>query len=248
MLIQACLNGSRRSGEHPSLPITPDQIARDVLAVREAGAGCIHIHPRRADGTESLDGADLRPVLDAVHAQCPGVPVGVTTGAWIEPDVSQRLSMLRSWSLLPDFASVNLSEEGALDVIDLFNELGVGVEAGVWTVQDAEMLIDNGLDDACVRVLVEVETVADPRDAVRLAAAMDYILDDGLSQAPRLHHGAGRATWRVLAAAIEHGHDVRIGFEDTFVLDDGALALNNAALVSAVHAMAVVAGRMIEFR
>ena len=248
MLIEACVNGSRRSGEHPSLPITPDQIASDAAAVRDAGAGCLHVHPRRADGMESLDDADVRAVVDAVHARCPGMPVGITTGAWIEPDLSRRLVMMRSWSVLPDFASVNLGEEGALQVIDLLNELGVGVEAGVWTVEDAHMLIDDGLDDACLRVLVEVDAVSNPDDAVRLASSIDFILDQGLSQAPRVHHGGGIATWSVIAAAIENGHDVRIGLEDTLVLDDGSLALNNAVLVSAVRTMAAAAGRLIEPR
>lgn len=248
MLIQACLNGSRRSSEHPSLPITPEQVASDAAAVRDAGAGCLHVHPRRADGSESLEDTDVRAVVDAVRARCPGLTVGVTTGAWIEPDLSRRLALVRSWSVLPDFASVNLGEEGALQLVDQLNELGVGVEAGVWTVEDAHMLIDDGLDDACLRVLVEVEAVSNPDDAVHLAASIDFILDQGLSQAPRLHHGGGIATWSVLAAAIENGHDVRIGLEDTLILDDDSLALNNAVLVSAVRAMAAAAGRLVEPR
>jgi uncharacterized protein (DUF849 family) len=228
------------------VPVTAEQIARDAVAVRDAGAGCLHVHPRSADGTESLAGEHVREVVEAVQAGCPGFPVGVTTAAWIEPDVSRRLAMLHSWTALPAFASVNLSEEGALEVIDLLNALGVGVEAGVWTTNDAHMLVENGLDDACVRVLVEVDAVSDPDDAVRLAAAIDLILDDGLSQAPRLHHGAGVATWSVMAAAIENGHDVRVGLEDTLVLGDRSLALNNAVLVSSARSMAVAAGRWIE--
>lgn len=248
MLIQACLNGSRRSAEHPSLPITPEQIASDAEAVREAGAGCLHVHPRSADGMESLQDADVRGVVDAVRARCPGLPVGVTTGAWIEPDLSRRLVMVRSWSVLPDFASVNLGDEGAIQVIDLLNESGVGVEAGVWTIEDAHMLVNDGLDHACLRVLVEVEAASNPDDAVQLASSIDFILDQGLSQAPRLHHGGGIATWSVIVAAIENGHDVRIGLEDTLVLDDDSLALNNAVLVSAARARAAAAGRLIEPR
>jgi len=234
------------------VPVTAEQIARDAVAVRDCGAGCLHVHPRSADGTESFEGEHVRAVVEAVQARCPGFPVGVTTAAWIEPDVSHRLAMLHSWSVLPAFASVNLSEEGALEVIDLLNALGVGVEARVWTTDDAHMLVENGLDDACVRVLVEVDAdadadaVSDPDDAVRLAAAIDFMLDDGLSQAPRLHHGAGVATWSVMAAAIETGHDVRVGLEDTLVLGDRSLALNNAALVSSARSMAVAAGRWIE--
>jgi uncharacterized protein (DUF849 family) len=246
MLIQACVNGSRPAAEHPRLPITPEQIAREAVTLQRAGAAALHVHPRRADGVESLAGADVAAVVQAVREVCPGIPVGVTTAAWIEPDVVRRLTKLDSWFVLPDFASVNLSEDGALAIIDLLNERGVGVEAGVWNVDDARILLDNGLDDACARVLVEVESEYDPDKAVSLAAAIDFVLDDGLSQAPRLHHGGGVATWSVLAAAIDKGHDVRIGLEDTLVLGNGRSATDNAELVAAVGAMAVACGRAID--
>ncbi len=246
MLIQACVNGSRPAGEHPRLPVTPEQIAREAVSLQRAGAACLHVHPRRVDGTELLAGADVAAVLQAVREACPGIPVGVTTAAWIEPDLLRRLSNVDAWYVLPDFASVNLSEEGALTIVDMLNERGVGVEAGVWNVDDARVLLDNGLDDACARVLVEVEAEYDPDDAVRLAAAIDFVLDDGLSQAPRLHHGGGLATWSVLAAAIDKGHDVRIGLEDTLVLGNGRSAIDNAELVTAVGAMAIACGRAID--
>jgi uncharacterized protein (DUF849 family) len=246
MLIQACVNGSRPSAEHPRLPVTPEQIAREAVTLRRAGAACLHVHPRRSDGVESLAAADVGAVVAAVREVCPGIPVGVSTAAWIEPDLLVRLAKLDAWSVLPDFASVNLNEDGALTIVDLLNERGVGVEAGVWTLDDARVLLDNGLDDACARVLVEVDAEYDPDNAVRLASAIDFVLDDGLSQAPRLHHGGGLATWNVLAAAIDKGHDVRIGLEDTLVLGDGRTATDNAELVAAVSAMAAVCGRAIE--
>jgi uncharacterized protein (DUF849 family) len=246
MLIQACLNGSRGSREHPALPCTPAEIAADAAAVLRAGAGAVHVHPRRHDGTESLSATDVAAVCAAVRRACPGLPVGVTTAAWIEPDVARRVDHIAAWTVLPDFASVNLGEPGAVEVIDLLNERGVGVEAGVWTLDDARLLVEEGLDAACLRVLVEVEAVPEPADAVALAAAIDFVLDDGLAQAPRLHHGGAAATWRVLAAAMERGHDVRIGLEDTLTWPDGELVPDNAALVARVAELAVIAGRVAE--
>jgi len=245
MLIQACLNGSRTRGEHPALPITPDEIARDAAAVMRVGAGCIHVHPRRAGDTESLDAGDIAAVLEAVRASCPGLPVGVSTAAWIEPVIERRLSLIRAWPVLPDFASVNLGEDGALLVIDLLNERGIGVEAGVWSEQDARLLVEEGLDAACVRVLVEVDAIAEADDAVDLAASIDAILDNGLSEATRLHHGGGLATWAVMAAAMENGHDVRVGLEDTLLNRDGSLARDNEAQVLAAREMATAARRSV---
>ncbi len=246
MLIQACLNGSRSIREHPAVPCTPSEIAADAVAVLRAGAGAVHVHPRRPDGTESLSAPEVAAVCDAVRRACPGLPVGVTTAAWIEPDVPRRIDSIAAWTVLPDYASVNLSEPGAVEVIDLLNERGVGVEAGVWTLDDARLLVHEGLDAACLRILVEVEAMTVPDDAIALASAIDFVLDDGLAQAPRLHHGGAEATWGVLAAAMVRGHDVRIGLEDTLTWADGVVVPDNAALVTRVAELAIRAGRVAE--
>jgi uncharacterized protein (DUF849 family) len=246
MLIQACVNGSRLPHEHRAIPTSAAEIAKDAATVVRAGAGAIHVHPRRRDHSESIAARDVAAVCNAVRSVCPGVPVGVTTAAWIEPDLARRLDAIGAWSVLPDYASVNLSEEGAIDIIDLLNERGVGVEAGVWTLDDARLLIDEGLDAACLRILVEVEAVDAAEEAVTLAAAIDFVLDDGLAQSPRLHHGAGAATWQVIEEAMERGHDVRIGLEDTLVGSDGLLIESNAALVAQVADLAARVGRVAE--
>jgi uncharacterized protein (DUF849 family) len=246
MLIQACLNGSRQPSDHRAIPSSPDEIATDAARVLRAGAGAIHVHPRRRDHSESVAARDVAAVCNAVRSACPGLPVGVTTAAWIEPDPARRLAAIAAWSVLPDFASVNLSEEGAIDVIDLLNERGVGVEAGVWTLDDARLMIDEGLDAACLRILVEVEAIEVAEAAVALAAAIDCVLDDGLAQSPRLHHGGGAATWQVIEAAMERGHDVRIGLEDSLIGADGLLVESNAALVAQVAGLAARVGRVAE--
>ena len=246
MLIQACINGSRQPHEHRAIPSSPEEIATDAARVVRAGAGAIHVHPRRRDHSKSIAARDVAVVCNAVRAACPGLPVGVTTAAWIEPDLPRRLAAIAAWKVLPDYASVNLGEEGAIDIIDLLNEQGVGVEAGVWTLDDARLLIDEGLDSACLRILVEVEAVEAAEDAVALAAAIDFVLDDGLAQSPRIHHGGGTATWQVIEAAMERGHDVRIGLEDTLVGVDGLLIESNAALVAEVAELAARVGRVAE--
>jgi len=245
VLLQACLNGSRRRWEHPTLPLDAAAIAADAAQVVAAGAVSLHIHPRDRNGAESLQPSDVEACLEAVRAACPGIRVGVTTAAWIEPDPKRRLESIEGWEVLPDFASVNLAEEEALAVVDALAERGVGVEAGVWTLDDARMLIEAGLDEACERVLVEVDAIADGATAARAAAAIDATLDGALIQASRLHHGGGVATWDVIAAAITLGHDVRIGLEDTLVDRRGVVVESNAALVAAVVAMAGAAGRVV---
>jgi uncharacterized protein (DUF849 family) len=237
LLVKACLNGSRRRGAHPALPLTPEELAADAAAAVDAGAGALHVHPRDPDGAEALDAPVVDGAVLAIRAACPGVPVGVSTAAWITPTVAARVEAIRSWTGAPDFASVNLSEEGHREVMAALRDAGIGIEAGVWTVEDAAALADSGFADALVRVLVEPGD-EDAATAVARAAAIDRALDRSGIDAPRLHHGEELATWAVLRRAIEAGHDIRVGLEDTLVMPDGQPAAGNADLVAAAVALA----------
>jgi len=232
-LVKACLNGDRRRDEHPAIPISPEEIAADARAAERAGAGAVHFHPRGPDGAESLHpeacGAAVRTVRDA----CPGLPLGISTGAWIEPDLERRLELIRAWDPAPDFASVNLSEEGAPRVMALLLEGGIGVEAGLWRPEDVDVLAATGLAQRCLRVLVEPHEEP-PGAAVATAAAIAAGLSEKGIGLQRVHHGYGPATWAVIDAALRLGDDVRVGFEDTLVLRDGSRATGNAELVAAV--------------
>jgi uncharacterized protein (DUF849 family) len=84
-----------------------------------------------------------------------------------------------------------------------------------------------------LRILIEPDDPT-PEGAVALAAGIEAALDrHGHLTAARLHHGEGVATWPVLRAAVARGRDIRIGLEDTVVLEDGRLASGNRELVLA---------------
>ena len=136
------------------------------------------------------------------------------------------------WEILPDFASVNVSEEGTAVVVEALLARGIGVEAGLTDVAEARVVVELGLADRALRVLVEMDEEDDPRVAQGKAAAVDEELDAAGVTTPRLHHGSGPTTWAVIEAAAAKGHDVRVGLEDTLVLPDGRVARDNAELVA----------------
>ena len=237
MLVKACLNGGTTRDAHPRVPQRPEELAADAVAVLRAGAGAIHLHPRDASGSEVLSASEVLAAVSAVRSAVPGVPVGVTTGLWAAGgDPGVRLSAVSGWTGAgkPDFASVNLSEPGAQELAGLLGDLGIGVEAGVWTVADAEALAGFG---PLVRILIEPQDRS-AAGAVALAGEIEAALDrQGLTGVPRLHHGYGLATWPVLRAAVALGRDIRVGLEDTVVMADGSPAADNAALVAAAVAL-----------
>jgi uncharacterized protein (DUF849 family) len=242
VLIQACLNGSRALGAHPALPVRPDELALAARAAVAAGAGALHIHPRGRDGEQSMLASDVGAALAAVRAACPGVPVGTTTLLRVAGGRQQRLELVRSWQELPDYTSVNWFEEGADKLAELLLSRGVGIEAGLAGVTDAAAFIEGPVASRCLRLLVEVRE-REGAGAVGLAERIDAVLDHAGSRTPRLHHGFGAETWKVLAAGFDKGRDVRVGLEDVLSLPDGSDAPDNAALVRAAVVLAREHGR-----
>lgn len=236
-MLQSCLNGSRRPAEHPALPVTPSEIAGEAARAVAAGAEALHVHPKDDQGADSLDPAVVGAVLDAVRAAVPGVPVGVTTGAWAVPDPRRRVAVIHAWTVLPDFASVNWHEQGAPDVALALLEHGIGVEAGLW--HPAAVAAWRSWDDRerCLRVLLEVVDDRPPPQAVAEAARLVAALGGDAEHTSVLLHGEGTSTWPVLGEAVRRGFDVRIGLEDVLVLPDGSPAGGNADLVAAARAL-----------
>lgn len=227
-MLKAALNGGLPAGSHPRLPLTTAALAADAAACVSAGAHALHIHPRDDDGRESLAAELIDETVRAVRSAA-GVAVGVSTGAWIEPDPGRRAEAVAAWRE-PDMASVNLSEAGATSVMAALWEAGVGIEAGIWTLDDVERLAESGFAGRLVRILVEiVHPAAHPAAE---ALAIDQSLDRLRADVPRLHHGEGPATWPVLRQAVSLGRDIRIGLEDSLLLPDGSQARSNAALVT----------------
>jgi uncharacterized protein (DUF849 family) len=226
MLLQAALNGPYTKDDHPAMPVTTTELARDAKACVEAGAGAIHMHPRGADGRESLDPAVIDAAAREVRAAC-GVPVGVSTGAWIEPDLHRRLELIGAWSE-PDYASVNVSEDGWQQVFAALRERGIGVEAGVWSADDARKLRESGLAGDLTRILIE-PVDADPGATVALVADIEREL--GEVSATILEHGDGAATWTFIEDAARRGWDTRIGLEDVQEADNPALVRRAMSLI-----------------
>ncbi len=231
MLLKACLNGPRLPAEHPRLPVTPGELAADVVAVAAAGAGAVHLHVKDAEGRDTFGATELAAAVLAIRHVSPLLPVGVTTGAWAEPDPTARVAAVRRWAEPPDFASVNWHEDGADDVAQALLDNGIGVEAGLWHEGAVRAWIQSPHRDRCLRVMVELPDGLDGEATVAVADRLLALV--GRPSAPVLLHGEGSSAWPALRHAGRLGLDARIGLEDTLVLPDGSPAPDNAALVRA---------------
>lgn len=227
--VKACINGARTPDQHPNLPVTPEQLAAEAVAAHGAGAKAVHMHPKSADGVDSLLAGEVDAAVSAVREALPGLPLGVTTGYWALPDAQQRLRAVESWSVLPDFASLNWHEPGSPDLAKLLLSRGLGVEVGIFHAEAAKSWAASDIAPHCLRVMIELGADGDTATADELLA----MVAAAGSPAPILLHGLDESCWPLLEHAGVKGVQTRIGMEDTLRLPDGSTASGNAALVSA---------------
>jgi uncharacterized protein (DUF849 family) len=231
VIVQACLNGGRNHAFHPAVPTTPDAIVADALAAVRAGAGELHVHVRDESGRETLKPEAVDRTVAALRRACPGTLIGISTGEWIERDDARRRHCIAAWSVLPDYASVNLIERDCAAVIAALRERGVLVEAGLWTAADAERCLALDLAGSALRYLLEINQQVESEAFAELTA-----LEGVLARAPArpvLLHGCDATVWPLVDIAFARGYSTRVGFEDGRTLPDGNAAPSNAALVEA---------------
>lgn len=255
MLIKAAINGGRTKAEHAAVPVSPQEQAAAVVECLKAGADAIHLHVRSTSGQqsspsqgedlqsekESLLAEDVARTLSAVWSAAMKArigarkaQIGISTGAWILPDTTARLQAVAAWRVLPGFASVNFSEDGAVELAQLLLSRGVDIEAGLCDADAAEVFLKSGLAARCIRVLLEPQE-QELESALETVRAIDKVLESGPIEPrllPLLLHGTEATVWPMMDEAIRLGYDVRIGLEDTLILPDGRGARDNAELVT----------------
>lgn len=121
-------------------------------------------------------------------------------------DATARQEQVAAWTLLdatrrPDFASVNVSEEGRQDLTAVLGRAGIGAEAGVWSAADAQAA---GRAGGWLRILVEISGVSAAEAAGRADEILGLLQAGGVT-APILLHGEMTAAGRCSPAQASSG-------------------------------------------
>lgn len=242
-MIQCALNGSYGPRDHPEVPVTLRQLVADAVACHAAGATSVHLHPRlQIDGLESLAADSHDAVVAAIRDAAGELEISCSTHEDIDlGGASDRIAAVRAWVAPPDVVSLNLAEAGAIELGAALLDRGIGIEAGVFTLDGADALLAAPWAASVHRVLVETIFEHDDAAAVALAQAIDARV--ATLGHPRVWHGDGKANWAVVDAGLAAGTDVRVGLEDTIVGRDGGRAAGNAAQVASLRDVARTDGR-----
>lgn len=230
MLLKIALNGARSKSENEYQPQTLDEIEKEVRLLYQNGYNVFHIHCYDKTGNESLKPEDVNNLVLTVKNISSDIKFGISSGDWIEPDLNKRINYIKSWKYIPDFISVNMIEDNALEISNILIDKGVLVEAGLNEKKAAEIFVKSNLDKCCCRILIEPEA-DDLSTAITVIEEIESILDAGNISIKRLLHGFNSVSWDLLREAKKRGYDSRIGMEDTIYLEGGNKVKSNLEIV-----------------
>jgi 3-keto-5-aminohexanoate cleavage enzyme len=255
LVVMVAPNGARRTkADHPNLPITPAEIAREAERCCAAGATILHVHVRTDDGRHSLDPDLYRAAIDAVRQRLgERMVVQVTTEAGGRYGPAEQMAAVRA--VRPEAVSIALAElipdDAATDQAGTFLEWlryeRIAPQYILYAPDEVARLQDlrgRGVIPQrrpfALFVLgrYAARTEAQPPDLLPFLAAHD-------AECPWAVCAFGpREAGCTLTAAGLGGH-VRVGFENNLWLADGGLAASNAQLVGQVAAGAKLLGREV---
>jgi uncharacterized protein (DUF849 family) len=233
-----------------AIPYTPAEIAEDAYRAYNAGASVVHIHAREDDGRPSQRVEVYAEIRDRIRAKCPLI-INFSTGA-IDVPAAERVAHITE--LQPEIGALNMgsmnyakysSEKKQFYFDHVFanpfgeivmflqamNQAGVKPELECFDmghIHNAAPLYDMGILSHPTQyslilgvtggIAPTVENLVHMAKALPPQATLEVI---GIS-----HH-----QWRLVAAAIAMGGNIRVGLEDNFYLRAGEMAKHNGELV-----------------
>lgn len=254
LIICCALSGSLPTKEqNPHVPITPDEIVADALAVYKAGASIVHVHARDKNGKNCHDPEIFREIHTKLKAQAPELIVQLSTGGRAGQGFESRNACLYS---NPEMASLCTGS----------TNFPVGIYANEMelVVKLAEMMKERHVkpeievfDTSMVGAAIELEKMG----LIRKPLYFDFVMGSKNAQPTDLRHlgyllsmlpegsewcASGIAANQVntMLMAIAGGGHVRVGLEDNLYLRRGVKA-SNLELVERVVRVAHEVGREV---
>jgi uncharacterized protein (DUF849 family) len=254
----ALTGGGDTTSASSFVPVTPEQIAREALAAREAGAAIVHIHVRDpATGASSRDPALYREVVQRIREAGSDVLINLTTGAGARftPDTadpnrnaipgmaSPAERMQHVLELLPDICSLDIATmnfgrhafvnipDHVEQIAEAVRRVGVKPELEVFDLGHAALarhLYDRGLFADPPWMQLCLGVPWGAPATTEAMQAMARMVPPGGIWSA---FGISRHEFPMVAQAAILGGHVRVGLEDNLYYARGELAQGNAPLV-----------------
>lgn len=258
ILTAACTGAWPKKTDTPYVPITPREIADEVLACEKAGASIAHIHVRDDEGIASMDFKKFEETLGYIRAAGSNIVLNTTTSGGL--GLTDDIRMKPFVELRPEMASFDCGT---------MNWLNSGVFENHPRFLEATAL---KMRECQVKPEIEIFDISWIYNAA-------YYLKKGILQGPQhfqfimgaangipatienlcilvrnIPQGQGH-TWGalgigqmhipIMAAAMSMGGHVRVGMEDNIFMSKGVLAKSNVEFVERTHRLAKELGKEI---
>ncbi len=264
VVITAALTGvAANRAQCPAIPYTPAEIAEEARRAYEAGAAVVHIHAREDDGGPSFRKERYAEIQAECRARAPGLLLNFSTGA-IGIPMEERVAHIRH--LRPEIGALNMGsmnyakfsskrkefvfdfvfQNPFRDIVYLLEQMragGVRPELECFDlghIGNTAPLVEMGLLAPPLQFSLILGVLGGAPPTTRNLVAMVENLPPGaIWEAIGISH----VQWRLLAAALTMGGNIRVGLEDNFYLPSGEMARSNGDLVAAAARLARDLGR-----
>ena len=245
-----------------AIPYTPVEIAEEARRAYEAGASVVHIHARNDDGSPTFSPAVFASIKEEIRRRCP-IILNFSTGTILD-DVTDQCAYIRESK--PEIAALNMgtmnyskysAKRKAFDFDMVFsntyskiikllaamNEAGVKPELECFDTghtQGIKPLLDMGVLKGPLQFSFIVNVLGGIPGTVDSLQLQTRIMPAGSEwEVIGISHGQ----WRMLAAALVLGGNIRCGLEDHLYLPSGEMAKGNGELVEVAVRMVRDVGR-----
>jgi uncharacterized protein (DUF849 family) len=247
----------------PWVPYSPEEIAEEARRAYEAGAAVVHIHARTPDGDPTYEPQVYAEIRRQTEARCPVILNFSTGGLGPMEERVAHIAQVRPAIAALNMGSMNYAKysprrkEFVFDFVfenpfrDIADLLGVMKEAGVKPelecfdvghTNSIWPLLDKGLLKRPLQFSFIMGVLGGIRASTEnLAAQAREAPEDSTWEVIGISH----EQWRMVAAALSLGGNVRVGLEDNFYLDARGteMAKSNGELVAKAVRMARDIGR-----
>lgn len=232
------------------IPYTPAEIGEEARRAYEAGASVVHIHARNDDGTPTWSPDVFARIKEECNKRSP-VILNFSTGN-LSDDVAEQVATIRD--VRPEIAALNMGtmnyakysatkKEFVFDMVfpntytkimkllSAMNEAGVKPELECFDsghTSGIRPLLDMGVLKGPLQFSFIVNVLGGIPPMVESLQLQTKIMPAG-SEWEVI--GISHCQWRMLAAALVLGGNIRCGLEDHLYLPNGTMAQSNAELV-----------------
>lgn len=245
-IVNVCLTGmvpTRRM--NPAVPMTPEEIARDVEACIECGASIFHVHARDGKGEPDWRRETYEPILRAIRRVSADVVICVSTSGRRVRDPERRTACL-DCEPRPDMGSLTLGSvdflrdatlnppEVVRGIAEAMKERGIKPELEIFDLgmaRTAARLISEGLVESPAYANILLGNIGSADASMEDLSAIVRHLPEGVTWCVG---GIGKAQLPANTLGMLFGHGVRVGLEDNLYMDREKTPATNPALVERV--------------